>query len=290
MARYLDPRNDLPFKKIFGEHKHLLISFLNALLPLQAGREIVEIEYLTPEQAPRTPLSKNSIVDVKCVDSYQRYFIVEMQMAWSTIFANRMVFNASKAYVRQFDKEKFEDDVKRYTVAQPVYTLAIVNAELPRQPAEEQDRWLHHYKISDVRCPDRVIEGLEFVVVELPKFKRETWSQTDKRMAVLWLRFLKEIRYCETVPDELLQEEAIKQAISICEVGAFTREELDYYDKYLDYAMWEASWEELENTVARQDKIISEKDATLAEQAAALAEKDAALARALAELAALKNK
>ncbi|MDR1343384.1 MAG: Rpn family recombination-promoting nuclease/putative transposase, partial [Prevotellaceae bacterium] len=37
MARYLDPKNDLPFKKIFGEHKHLLISFLNALLPLQKG-------------------------------------------------------------------------------------------------------------------------------------------------------------------------------------------------------------------------------------------------------------
>ncbi|MDR0687813.1 MAG: Rpn family recombination-promoting nuclease/putative transposase, partial [Prevotellaceae bacterium] len=37
MARYLDPKNDLPFKKIFGEHKNLLISFLNALLPLQKG-------------------------------------------------------------------------------------------------------------------------------------------------------------------------------------------------------------------------------------------------------------
>lgn len=28
--RYLDPKNDLIFKKVFGEHPHLLISFLNS--------------------------------------------------------------------------------------------------------------------------------------------------------------------------------------------------------------------------------------------------------------------
>ncbi|MDR0687643.1 MAG: Rpn family recombination-promoting nuclease/putative transposase, partial [Prevotellaceae bacterium] len=33
MARYLDPKNDLTFKRIFGEHPDLLKSFLNALMP-----------------------------------------------------------------------------------------------------------------------------------------------------------------------------------------------------------------------------------------------------------------
>lgn len=36
--RYLDPKADLTFKKIFGEHKDLLISLLNALLPLADER------------------------------------------------------------------------------------------------------------------------------------------------------------------------------------------------------------------------------------------------------------
>lgn len=49
MAKYLDPKADLTFKKVFGEHKELLVSFLNALLPLQPGKEIVEIEYLPAE-------------------------------------------------------------------------------------------------------------------------------------------------------------------------------------------------------------------------------------------------
>ena len=31
--RYLDPKADLTFKKVFGEHPDLVISLLNALLP-----------------------------------------------------------------------------------------------------------------------------------------------------------------------------------------------------------------------------------------------------------------
>ncbi|MDR2805754.1 MAG: Rpn family recombination-promoting nuclease/putative transposase, partial [Dysgonamonadaceae bacterium] len=93
MTRYLDPKNDLTFKRIFGEHPHLLISFLNALLPLDPNRLIESVEYLSPEQVPENPLGKNSIVDVKCVDNYGRRFIVEMQMYWSDIFKSRLVFN-----------------------------------------------------------------------------------------------------------------------------------------------------------------------------------------------------
>jgi hypothetical protein len=38
MAHYLDPKNDLVFKRVFGEHPDLLVSFLNALLPLAEGQ------------------------------------------------------------------------------------------------------------------------------------------------------------------------------------------------------------------------------------------------------------
>ncbi|MDR1155362.1 MAG: Rpn family recombination-promoting nuclease/putative transposase, partial [Bacteroidales bacterium] len=48
MARYLDPKADLTFKRIFGEHKHLCISLLNSLLPLEESGRIVSIEYLSP--------------------------------------------------------------------------------------------------------------------------------------------------------------------------------------------------------------------------------------------------
>ena len=35
MTHYLDPKNDLTFKRVFGEHKHLCMSLINSMLPLE---------------------------------------------------------------------------------------------------------------------------------------------------------------------------------------------------------------------------------------------------------------
>lgn len=92
--RYLDPKNDIVFKRIFGEHPNILRSFLNALLPLPENGQIVSLEYLPAEQVPQLPLLKHSIVDVRCVDQIGRQFIVEMQMNWTSAFLQRVLFNA----------------------------------------------------------------------------------------------------------------------------------------------------------------------------------------------------
>jgi len=36
MAHYLDPKNDLTFKRVFGEHKHLCMSLINSRKVLRA--------------------------------------------------------------------------------------------------------------------------------------------------------------------------------------------------------------------------------------------------------------
>ena len=95
--RYLDPKNDLVFKKAFSRPR-LLKCFLNALLPLAAPIE--SLEYLPVELVPDLPELKHSVVDVRCVDRMGRQFIVEMQMFWTTGFKSRVLFNAAKAYVR----------------------------------------------------------------------------------------------------------------------------------------------------------------------------------------------
>lgn len=41
---YLDPKADMTFKRVFGEHKHLVKSLLNALLPLSEKELIEELE------------------------------------------------------------------------------------------------------------------------------------------------------------------------------------------------------------------------------------------------------
>ncbi|MDR0546456.1 MAG: Rpn family recombination-promoting nuclease/putative transposase, partial [Dysgonamonadaceae bacterium] len=103
MARYLDPKYDLTFKRVFGEHKHLCISLINSMLPFEAGREVVSIEYETGELIPELEVLKHAIVDVRCKDNYGRNFVVEMQMYWTTSFQTRVLFTASNAYVKQLE-------------------------------------------------------------------------------------------------------------------------------------------------------------------------------------------
>lgn len=50
--KYLNPRADLTFKRVFGEHPDLVMSLLNALLPLAANQEITDIEYLPSDKYP----------------------------------------------------------------------------------------------------------------------------------------------------------------------------------------------------------------------------------------------
>jgi len=223
MARYLDPKADLTFKRIFGQHPKLLISFLNAVMPFEPHRYIVEVEYLPSEMVPENPGRKYSIVDVRCIDNHKRQFIVEMQATWETGFMNRIVFNAGKAYVRQLVKGE------EYELLQPVYTLAILNENFDHKT----DRFYHHYKIVNVENTHEVIEGLEFVMVELRKFRPE--KMADRKLAVLWLRFLKEVdENLRTLPPEMMEHEDIRMAAELCEEGAFTPIELASYDKYWD--------------------------------------------------------
>ncbi|MDR1150113.1 MAG: Rpn family recombination-promoting nuclease/putative transposase [Clostridiales bacterium] len=224
MRRYLDPKNDIPFKRIFGEHPDLLISFLNALMPFKENQYIKSIEYLPAEHVPDNPAKKNSIVDVRCKDNYGRQFIVEMQMYWNASFTNRFFFNASKAYIKQLDRNE------NYNLLQPVYALAIINKTFDHKTTKHY----HHYKMVNIEESKEVIEGFELVMIELPKFTPE--SLIEKKMAVLWLRFLKEIedeKYIEPAP-ELIENEYIRQAIELCEEGRFTDAELYAYEKYWD--------------------------------------------------------
>ena len=42
-GKYLDPKADLTFKLVFGEHKDLVMSLLNALLPLEPDGMITSV-------------------------------------------------------------------------------------------------------------------------------------------------------------------------------------------------------------------------------------------------------
>ena len=234
MGKYLDPKADLTFKKIFGEHKNLVISLLNALLPLKEDEYVESIEYWPAEKIPnRTEAEKYSIVDVCCKDNRKREFIVEMQMSWTDSFKNRVLLNASKAYVAQTEKGM------NYASLQPVYALNFVNAKF----LDDVEDYYHYYHLVHDKYTDKVIDGLHLIFVELPKFKPTTFS--ERKMQVLWLRFLTEINEnTKEVPAELLENAEVNEALEIVERAAFSDDERRTYDKFWDRVSVQRTYEE----------------------------------------------
>ena len=253
MAKYLDPKADVTFKKVFGEHKNLVISLLNALLPLEDGKQVESIEYLPSELVPRTPTSKNTIVDVRCEETGGRKFIVEMQMNWTADFRQRVLFNASKAYVSQLGQSE------KYNLLQPVYALNFVNKNF--QP--DKDDYYHYYRLVHSQDSGDILEGLHLVFIELPKFKAK--NLVEKKMQVLWLRFLTEIdEKAKKAPADLLDNRETCQALEIVEESAYSEAEMLAYDRYWDQVRRDkALIDDLDDARAKLDAATAERDAAV---------------------------
>ncbi len=264
MAKYLDPKADVTFKKVFGEHKNLVISLLNALLPLDEGKQIESIEYLPPEMVPETPLGKNSIVDVRCEETGGRKFIVEMQMEWFPDFKQRVLLNSAKAYVRQLPKGN------DYQLLQPVYSLNLVNHTF--EP--DMDGYYHYYHLVHDLDSNKVLDGLHIVFVELPKFKAK--NLTEKKMQVLWLRFLTEIDRdgADDVSQDLLDNPQTGEALEIIRESGLNDVERAAYEGFWDRVSIETT----------KKRYMAEREAKLAEAEAKLAETAVKLNAATADL------
>ena len=228
------PVTDITFRKVFGEHIDLTASLLNAFLPLGEGRVITDLKYVTHELMPETPTRKNSLVDVRCEDSDGRTFLVEMQLNWYADFMQRVVFNTSKAYVKQLKKgENFE-------LLQPVYSLNFVNFDLHKGLSE----WYHPYQLVHLYHTNRVIEGLKIVFAEMDKYRKLPVKGNTKMD--LWMRFFTEMTEKTRRPaPELLADPDIAKAIEQLEIINYTEAEMEQYERYWDSVSVEATWKHI---------------------------------------------
>ncbi|AAS14388.1 conserved hypothetical protein [Wolbachia endosymbiont of Drosophila melanogaster] len=80
LSKFLDPKNDVAFRRIFGteKNKDILIHFLNDILGFTGKDEIKEIEFLSTVMDPEIASDKQSIVDVLCRDSSGARYVIEM--------------------------------------------------------------------------------------------------------------------------------------------------------------------------------------------------------------------
>lgn len=232
--KYFSPVTDITFRKVFGENIDLTASLLNAFLPLGEGRVITDLKYVTHELMPETPTRKNSLVDVRCEDSDGRTFLVEMQINWDTDFLQRVVFNTSKAYVKQLDRGK------KFELLQPVYSLNFVNGDLHKGLSE----WYHPYQLVHLYHTNRVIEGLKIVFAEMEKYQKLPAKGNSKMD--LWMRFFTEMTEKTRRPaPELLADPDVAKAIELLEIINYTEAEMEQYERYWDSVSVEATWKHI---------------------------------------------
>ena len=109
------------------------------------------------------------------------------------------------------------------------YSLNLVNDIFEHDTPD----FIHNYRIVHDKDSNKIIEGLHFTFIELPKFTPH--SIADKRMMVLWLRFLTEINSnTKEIPADLLNDPEIGKAVEELEISGFTDAELRAYDKFWD--------------------------------------------------------
>lgn len=223
VMKYLDPKADLTFKKIFGNHPKRLISLLNALLPLSEEEQIQEIKYLPTELVPENNSYRYAITNILCTDAKSNKFCVVIRIEWSDAFQLRVQFLASELYVNPAIKQV------KYFAQYPTYSLNLISDTFKYNTPD----FIHNYHVVYDKDTHKVIEDLHFTFIELPKFTPH--SIADKRMMVLWLRFLTEINSdTKEIPADLLNDPEIGKAVEELEISGFSDAELWAYDKFWD--------------------------------------------------------
>ena len=164
LSKFLDPKNDVAFKRIFGteRNKDIIIHFLNDVVKFKCGHKIVNVTFLKTIQDPEIAAKKTSVVDVLCLDSEGHKYIVEMQVSGGREFIKRAQYYASKAYSSQMFKAGKYQDLKE------VIFVAIANFVMfPKKTSFKSD-----HVILDQETHEHDLKDLFFTFIELPKFKK----------------------------------------------------------------------------------------------------------------------
>lgn len=235
-TRYLDPKLDITFKRIFGteKNKNLLINFLNQVLRNQIKNPIEIVTFLQTAQGAELISKKQSVVDVLCVDSQGVKYIIEMQVAPGNGFEKRAQFYAAKAYI-----EQMQAGDKQYHNLKEVIFIAIVEYDI----FPKKKNYKSEHVILDRETLEQDLNMFSFTFINLRKFARDKLPKDLTEKQILAKLSLEEKWYyflckAENTQESDLEElkgdsEVIKQAYIELDKFAWTEAELASYDAEL---------------------------------------------------------
>jgi predicted transposase/invertase (TIGR01784 family) len=217
--QFADPKNDLAFKKIFGDknHTNILISFLNSVLDFKGNMAIAEVELANPYQVPKIPELKETILDIKATNKKGESFIVEMQRKDLHNFSKRSLYYTSKAYSEQLDAGNDYSQLKK------VYFIGIVNFNI-----FDNVDYISRHLIINQETNTQDLDDFEFSFIELPKFTK----QLDELETILdkWIYFIKNANNLDIIPDTYKQEQELNDAFNIATQTTWNKKEMEVYD------------------------------------------------------------
>ncbi len=229
IQKFLDPKNDFAFKKIFGTEKNktILIRFINDILDFKKEKKIKDVTFLNTSQDPETESKKQSIVDVLCKDQRGRQYIVEMQIAHGKGFEKRAQYYAARAYSSQMHVgEKYEN-------LKEIIFLAITDFEMfPGKPG-----YLSTHVTLDRETFTHDLKDFYFSFLELPKFNKDI--KDLKSIVDKWAYFFKNAP--TTTPEQLdeiaANDQIIKKAFEALDQFYWTEEEIKKYEQEMKRAL-----------------------------------------------------
>ncbi len=226
MQKYLDPKNDVAFKRLFGteKNKEILVNFLNDVLC--RSNIIEEVEFLPTINIPDSAEQRVSIVDVMCRDKAGAKFIIEMQVVSTLEYLKRAQYYAARAYVGQRTKEVKYKDLKE------VIFLAICNQTI----LPEHEHYISYHVMLEQTTNKNHLKDFSYTFIELEKFNKSAEalsSQLDK-----WIYFFKHAEEGDVFPQQLMKDEHIHQALDEMKSFNWSEEELLAYEhvEYEHYA------------------------------------------------------
>ena len=225
--KFADPKNDVAFRKIFGNEakKVILISFLNSVLNLEGNMKIIHLDFLTTFQLPRITGLKTSIIDVKVKDQMGNTYLVEMQLSEVIGFDKRVQYYVSKEYSSQIEKG---DDYSVRTGFKPVPTVVLVG--ILEFDYFKGNNYLTHHLLLNVETLENELKDINFTFIELPKFKKEL--SECKTLTDKWIYFIKNAKNLEVIPPDV-SDEGLKEAYTESDKHNWTKDELASYDYFL---------------------------------------------------------
>ena len=220
MARFIDPRVDWAFKRIFGSEdtKECLITFLNGLF--EDELVIKDVTFAKTEKLGLRPDDRGVVFDVYCITNEGKHVIVEMQKKEQEYFADRALYYTARAIVQQGIRGIWD-----YHLA-PVYTVCFMDF-VSQSPILKEFRT--DLVLTDLQTRQRVSDRMRIVYLQLPLFDKHTEAECMD-IFDCWIYIVKNMNMFEQMPFSE-KYPVFRKLAEIGDLRKLSREELELYDE-----------------------------------------------------------